>query len=105
MLRFLPSLILALPLVAGCGASCDRVCDKLLTCGDEGHLNTDRFSHQECEASCQRQADLFVGWEDEDVYREAWSAHRSCIVDAECADIADGVCFDDRFFIITESEG
>lgn len=104
MLRFLPSLVV-LPLLTGCGSSCDNVCDKLLRCGEEGILQTDRFSQQECVVSCERQADLFVGWEDEDAFRDAWDAHRSCLAEAECTEIAEGVCFDERFFIISPAEG
>lgn len=86
--------------LAGCSARCERVCNKLLECGEEGFLTTDRFSHLECENSCERQGDVFVGWEDEAEYQAAWDAHRSCLLDASCQAIAAGACFDDRFFII-----
>lgn len=110
MLRFLPSLqvvpvvLASAAALAGCGATCDRVCDKLLECGEEGFLETDRFSHVECETSCERQGEVFIGWEDEQEFQEAWDEHRSCLLDAECPDIAAGACFDERFFIVETAE-
>lgn len=100
----LPAVLLLLPVLAGCGPSCERVCNKLLTCGEQGFLETDRFSHQECEISCERQGTVFIGWEDEDVFREAWDEHRSCLADSDCEEIAEGVCYDERFFIIRPIE-
>lgn len=94
-------LVLGAGLVGGCSPRCERVCDKLLECGEEDVLQTDRFSHDECEQSCERQGDVFVGWEDEQEFQEAWDEHRACLIDAECGEIAEGVCFDERFFIIS----
>lgn len=103
MMRMLPvALVLVTAMLPACGTRCERVCRKLLECGDEGALQTDRFSQFECTESCTRQGELFQDWEDEDELRDAWREHRRCLIREDCDAIADGVCYDDRFFVVGE---
>ena len=69
------------------------MCTKLLACD----LDSDRVAQSACVDSCERQAGLYVVWEDEKK-QEAMDDHLHCLVQERCEDIADGECYDDRIF-------
>lgn len=98
MKRLLPLLTLAaLSLSAGCEPTCKTTCKKLLSCGDG--VDTPRESQNECEYSCETQQDLYEDdWENPEL-RDALADQKTCVVDSECADIADGACYDESLFI------
>ncbi len=79
--------------LGGCTPSCERVCTKVLACD----LDSDRVAQSECEDSCERQAGLYVSWEDE-IKQEAMDDHLRCLVRESCASIEEGACYDDLLF-------
>ena len=76
--------------LAGCGATCEQVCDHIVACEE---LPTERMSSAECEASCREQKDLYDRWADIQK-QDALQAELDCLRDAPCEDIAVGVCYD-----------
>ena len=68
------------------------MCKKLVACENEG---TERMSSDECKESCQQQQDLYAGWTDGEK-QDAFDAELSCLYTSECADVADGVCYDEE---------
>lgn len=79
--------------LGGCTPSCDRVCTKVLACD----LDSDRVAQSECEDSCERQAGLYLNWEDE-IKQEAMDDHLRCLVRESCTSIEEGACYDDLLF-------
>ena len=79
----------------GCGPSCEKVCDKLLACDE---VETPLLSTEECNNSCRAQEQLDAEWDDIQK-RDAFEDLKECIVDNECADVADGVCYDEDLYI------
>ena len=79
----------------GCEPSCKKTCKKLLDCDN---IETARTEIEECEASCEIQQEMFDDWEATDE-RERFSDLKTCIRTNECADIADGVCYDEELYI------
>lgn len=86
--------VLALLFFLGCEPTCEGVCRDVLACD----LDSDRVSHEECEATCIRQQELYEDWEDEDK-ADRFAAHKSCLSDATCDEIAAGVCYDEALFL------
>ena len=85
------SLLLVLAALAGCTPTCDQVCDKLIACENPG---TERMSSAECKESCDDQRALLnEDWSDIQK-RDAFDAELTCLYESECADVADGVCYD-----------
>lgn len=95
--RALATLLLAA--LGGCTPTCEQVCDKLIGCDG---LHTERMSSAECEESCKAQQDLYGEWTDEEL-RDAFDAELECLHEAECADIADDVCYDERVWSYSAS--
>lgn len=86
----LPFLIFSL---LACKPTCKQVCDKLVECENPG---TERMPSAECEDSCRTQSSLYEDeWTDVSL-REAFDAELACIDDAECEDIAAGVCYSEE---------
>jgi hypothetical protein len=83
---------LLLTVFAGCTPTCEQVCDKIVACENEG---TERMSAAECRESCEDQRALYHDEWDDTQKRDAFDATLVCLYDAECADIADGVCYDE----------
>ena len=92
MRRFITSVAVLLLGSAGCTPSCTQVCDKVLACENAG---TERMSEGECEESCADQRDLYDRWTDPDKVH-AFEDELTCLYDSECADIEDGVCYDEE---------
>ncbi len=87
--------LLVLTLSAGCTPTCKEVCVKLLECDD---VESPRVSEYECREACEREENLYEEWED----LQALDKHhdeRDCIMDSECADIADGACYDEELYL------
>jgi hypothetical protein len=78
-------------LLAGCEPTCTQTCKKLLACED---VETPRVGQEDCEFQCSRQEELYDGWTDESL-QQAFADQKRCVMDEECADIADGVCYDE----------
>ncbi len=89
------ALALLLILASGCTPTCKQVCDKLLECED---VESYRVSEWECRDACEREENLYEDWEDLQAL-EQHHQERECIVDSECADIADGACFDEELYL------
>lgn len=89
------AVVLIALLSAGCTPTCERTCRKMLDCGT---LESDRVSVVECEASCERQLNLYTGWDDEQELDDAIDAHRRCLRRATCDEIEAGECYDERLF-------
>ena len=93
------TLALLAPLVAalltGCEPTCEATCSKLLDCED---VDTPRLSLEECETSCKNTENLYEAWDD-DGKRDALGDMKECILDEDCSDIADGVCYDQDLVI------
>ena len=83
-----------LVLLAGCEPTCDRVCTRTLACGLD---DAPRVSQTECEDTCNSRAALYDAWQDEEK-QDAYVAHKRCLIDASCDDIADGACYDPLLF-------
>lgn len=82
-------------LATGCEPSCKKTCVKLIECEE---IDTPRLHEEECIRSCETQQDLFESWEASDE-RERFADLKRCIKESECADIADGECYDDELYI------
>lgn len=96
MYRF-PALLVGMALaLAGCEPTCRNTCQKLLAC--EG-VETPRVPESDCEYSCEAQQALYEDdWEDQQK-RDALADVKRCVIDSECADIADGACYDEDLYI------
>lgn len=81
-------------LVGGCEPTCDAVCTQTLACGLE---DAPRVSQTECEDTCNSRASQYEAWQDEEK-QDAYVAHKRCLVDATCDEIADGFCYDPLLF-------
>ena len=93
------ALVLLSPLLAaflgGCEPTCQETCNKLLDCDD---VDTPRLSEEECETSCKNTEDLYEAWDDQGK-RDALGDMKRCIMDNDCSDVADGVCYDSDLVI------
>jgi hypothetical protein len=78
----------------GCQASCQKACEKLLSCDE---LSNARVDEDECESACETQQAQYDKWEDYQK-QDAFDQERNCIVDSTCAQVADGACYDDELF-------
>lgn len=92
MFRSLSLALIAGVLLGACAPRCERVCTKLRDCDISPRLN-----QVECVESCERQIALY-DQRDDDERKEAFAAHRRCIVQATCGEIDDGVCYDDAIY-------
>ena len=89
------ALLLALTLAAGCTPTCKEVCVKLLECDD---VESPRVSEYECRDSCERESNLYEEWEDLQALEQHYD-ERECIMDLECAEIAEGACYDEELYL------
>jgi hypothetical protein len=88
-------LIAPLTALVGCEPTCKKTCKKLLDCDN---IETARTEVEECQASCEIQQEMFDGWEASDE-RERFKELKQCIRSNECADIANGECYDEELYI------
>lgn len=88
-------LAFAVTFAGGCAPSCETTCRQLLDCSEQ--LDAQLVALDQCEDQCIRTDALYESWED-DAKRAAFDDHRSCLVDATCAEIADGACYDETLF-------
>lgn len=51
------------------------------------------MTQAECEVSCVAQQDQLNGWDDV-AAQDAFDEELRCLVDATCAEIGEGVCYD-----------
>jgi len=80
----------------GCTPTCETTCEKLLSCGE---IDAAGAGVSECENSCTSQQELYnTEWDDEEK-QTAFDELKSCIVQEECEDIANGVCYDDSLYV------
>lgn len=82
--------------LAGCNPPCSTLCRKLLDC--EG-VETPRVGQDECEASCLVQERLYEDAWDDPALRDKFRAHKQCLSDESCEDIAAGVCYDEDLYV------
>lgn len=79
----------------GCNATCPQTCRQLIECDEVEHAGTTR---DDCEYQCEQQKTLYEDtWEDEDL-KDRHATYRNCVVDSSCAQIEDGVCYDEELF-------
>lgn len=81
-------------LLLGCDATCSQTCKKLIECDSVDATGIER---DRCEEVCQDQHDLYEYWDDEDL-QDRFDENRNCIRDSTCAQIDDGVCYDEELF-------
>lgn len=82
--------------LSGCEPSCRTTCKKLLACDD---VETPRVAESDCEYSCEAQQKMYEDdWGDLQK-RDAFGQTKQCVMDNTCADIADGVCYDEDLYI------
>ncbi len=86
------SLLFALAVLSGCTPTCEEVCDKLVACENAG---TERMSTAECRESCEDQRTLYDETWDDVAKREAFDAELTCLYESECAEVEEGVCYDE----------
>lgn len=92
MIRTVATLLVTAGLLTACAPRCERVCSKVRDCDISPRLN-----QVECVESCERQSALY-DQRDDDERKEAFAAHRRCIVQASCDEIDDGVCYDEAIY-------
>ena len=80
--------------LSGCEVSCERTCEKLLSCDA---VETPGVSLPDCETACLSQEVLYDGWEDE-AKLDALSDYKSCVNESSCEAIAEGVCYDEDIY-------
>lgn len=88
-------MFLLLLALTGCTPSCDQVCDRLTACEQLEPAGT--YSAQ-CDISCRTQESLYESWDDTQL-QAALDAHRVCVMDATCEELADGACYDEELFV------
>ena len=80
-----------------CTPTCEQTCNKLLSCEDEG-LNTPMMNLDECTSSCASQSNWYEDNEKVD-QQDAFDELKSCISRETCADLQEGVCYDEDVYI------
>lgn len=81
---------------AGCEPTCKATCKKLLSCEE---LDTPRVALSTCQEECEEQQTLYNDrWTDEQL-AERFKEYKQCVDEEECADIADGACYDEDLFL------
>jgi hypothetical protein len=89
------SLLLAL-LLPGCTPNCEKVCKRLHECERLGLVDT---PEGECVLNCQLQENAYEAAEvDDSGLADDFDGLKSCIVDATCAALEDGVCYDSALY-------
>lgn len=84
--------VAVLSMAVGCEPTCKNTCEKLLEC-DDTTVDQPRVSVDECEDACEAQQNLYAeDWENQQL-RDELGDYKSCVMDNECEDIADGACF------------
>lgn len=82
--------------LAGCEPTCKNTCQKLLDCED---VETPRVAEDDCEYSCSTQQEIYENtWQDQQK-RDAFADAKQCVIDSDCADIANGDCYDADLYI------
>ena len=85
-------------LVVGCSPSCEQTCSALLACEAEGVLTAPNMNLDECESACSSQENVYNSWDDESK-QAAFDELKSCIVESECSDLNDGVCYNEDVYV------
>ena len=78
----------------GCEPSCEQTCQVLLDC-EETH--TDRLALDDCTAACLVQERLYDDWDDTEL-RDGFADYKHCVMEESCADISDGICYDEALY-------
>ena len=81
----------------GCTPNCEQTCTKLLSCEEEG-LSTPMMNLDECTSSCASQSNWYEDNEKVD-QQDAFDELKSCISRETCADLQEGVCYDEDVYI------
>jgi hypothetical protein len=91
---------LAALLLGGCPATCDAMCSKLDRCGFD-----DRISELDCREQCGVQLEVLGDKDTDDgdpaadeAARDAFRAHRVCVGNRSCDELAEGACYDPLVF-------
>jgi hypothetical protein len=83
-------------LLPGCTPNCEKVCKRLHECERLGLGDT---PEGECVLNCQLQENAYEAAEvDDSGLSDDFDGLKSCIVDATCADLGDGVCYDSALY-------
>lgn len=91
--------LLGLLAAGGCVPTCQTTCEKALACG----LDSPRTSLDACVDDCERQRTLYKDWWEDGQKVEAFAEHRQCVMQATCAELDEGVCYDPELWIFAES--
>lgn len=81
---------------AACAPDCDALCGKLERCGLDGDV-----PRLECRTTCERQITQLDD-DTDDATSDAFRAHRVCLGNHSCDEIAAGVCYDPLLFPYSE---
>ena len=88
-------LLLLFTALTGCAPTCKQVCDKITSCAQ---LDDYSGTHPDfCAENCIRQETLYDVWDDTDLL-DRLDAHKVCLMDATCDEVADGVCYDEELY-------
>ena len=94
-LRFPLVGLLIAGLMGGCTPTCKQTCNKITGCEQLADYSG---THPDfCAETCIRQETLYQVWEDYDLL-DRLDAHKECLMDATCDDIAAGVCYDEELY-------
>lgn len=84
--------LVALLALAGCHATCEQACDHLMQCTE---VVSDLQYPEECAETCLIQEDQYRNWDAPEL-EARFEAHRDCLKDSTCEDIAAGACYDEE---------
>jgi len=89
------AVLLAAAIGTGCAPTCKEACNKALSC----ELDSPRTSLDACVEDCERQRSLYRDWWEDEEKLERFEEHRRCVMQSNCDEIAEGVCYDEELFI------
>jgi len=80
---------------SACKPTCTQTCNKLTSCS--ANADWEGEYAELCAENCERQHNLYEVWEDTQLL-DALDASQSCVKDATCEDLEEGVCYDETLY-------
>ena len=88
------AILLLIVAAAGCTPTCERTCTRLDSCS----TGLQTATNIDCVETCVTLQQLHEETNDDDS-REAFAAHRRCLVSSTCEEIDEGVCYDETLYL------